>query len=272
MTVQHDTAVDGPVFSQEVATADVDVPGQVHREPVAQRIVRTLEVCAAARKRALTIVELVHETGLPKTTVHRMCWKLVELGMLEYTSEGFAVGSKLFALAATNPGISQLRVAAIPFLVELQRCTGAMPSLAIFAGNRALVLDGLFTHESSRIARLVGYALPLHCTGTGKAIAARLDPEVRERLLFHRRLSAATKGTIVHPAILRQHLAKVAETGVAYADAEFLPGVKSVAAGFTVRGGGVAAIGVVEAWNSPTLRRAPIAVTAAAAALEKSLG
>lgn len=118
----------------------------------------------------------------------------------------------------------------------------------------------------------MGYALPLHCTGTGKAIAARLDPEVREQLLFRRRLPAATKRTIVQPAILRQHLTKVAETGVAHADEEFLPGVKSVASGFTVRGGGVAAIGVVEAWNSPTLRRAPAAVAAAAAALENSLG
>jgi DNA-binding IclR family transcriptional regulator len=238
---------------------------------VAQRIVLTLEACAA-KKRELTIVELVHETGFAKTTVHRMCWKLVELGLLEHSSEGFSIGSKLFALAATNPSISRLRVAAIPHLVDLQRRTGAMPNLAILSDNRALVLDALFTRESSPFPRLVGYALPLHCTGTGKAIAARLDPEVREELLLRRgRLTSATRGTIIHLRLLRQHLAKVAETGVAYADEEFLTGVKAVAAGFKVRGGGLAAIGVVEAWNSPTLRRATAAMIAAAAALEKAL-
>ncbi|HJQ47844.1 MAG TPA: IclR family transcriptional regulator [Amycolatopsis sp.] len=242
------------------------------REPVAQRIMLTLEACAA-KKRALTIVELVNETGLAKTTVHRMCWKLVELGLLEHSDEGFSVGSKLFALANANPAINELRVAAIPYLIELQRRTGAMPNLAILSGRKSLILDGLFTRESARSPRLIGFSLPLHCTGVGKAIAARLDPEQRELLLFGDRggLPAAAKRTITSPAQLRAHLERASQAGVAVADEEFLPGIKSVAAGFRLRGGGVAAIGCVEAWNSPTLRHAPRAVTAAASALERTL-
>jgi DNA-binding IclR family transcriptional regulator len=242
------------------------------REPVAQRIVATLEACAS-NKGAMTMTELVKETGLPKTTVHRMCWMLVELGLLEHSPEGFSVGSKMFALAAANPRISELRIAAIPHLVELQRRTGAMTDLAILSDGKALVIDGLFTQGSVLIPRLVGHALPLHCTGVGKAIAAQLDPEERDRLLFGKGpLPRATRDTLVQPGLLRQHLQRIAETGIAVADGEFLPGVKSVAAGFRLRDGGAAAIGVVEAWNSPTLRNAAVAVAAAAAALQRAVG
>ncbi|MGW6425086.1 IclR family transcriptional regulator [Nocardia sp. NPDC055053] len=241
------------------------------RDPVAQRIVMTLEACAS-RQGAMTIIELVQATGLAKTTVHRMCWKLVELGLLEHSPAGFSVGSKVFALAATNPQISELRIAAIPHLVDLQRRTGAMANLAILSGGRALVIDGLFTQQTPGLPRLVGHALPLHCTATGKAIAARLEPEDRERILFSEgRLRPATRATLIQPGLLRQHLLRVAENGVAVADREFLPGVKAIAAGFKVRGGGTAAIGVVEAWNSPTFRFAPTAVAAAAVALERAL-
>lgn len=241
------------------------------REPMAQRIVLTLEACASS-KGAMTIMELVKATGLAKTTVHRMCWMLVELGLLEHSSEGFSVGSKMFALAAANPRISELRIAAIPHLLQLQERTGAMTNLAILSDGRALVIDGLFTQVSTNMHRLVGHALPLHCTGVGKAIAAQLDPAERDRLLFSRGpLPRATRNTLVQPGLLRQHLQRIAETGVAVADREFLPGVKSVAAGFRLRGGGAAAIGVVESWNSPTLRNAGVAVVAAAAALQRAL-
>ena len=240
------------------------------REPVAQRIVLTLEACASSTG-AMTIMELVKATGLAKTTVHRMCWMLVELGLLEHTPDGFSVGSKMFSLAAANPRISELRIAAIPHLVELQRQTGAMTNLAILSDGKALVIDGLYT-QGAPVPRLIGHALPLHCTAVGKAIAAQLDPEERDRLLFSKGpLPRATRDTLVQPGLLRRHLQRVAETGIAVADREFLPGIKSVAAGFRLREGGAAAIGVVEAWNSPTLRNAPVAVAAAAAALQKAL-
>ena len=240
------------------------------REPVAQRIMATLEACAG-RNRALSLMEIVHETGLAKTTVHRMGWKMVELGLLEYSPDGFSVGSKLFALANTNPSISELRVAAIPHLIDLQRRTGAMSQLAILSGEKAIVLDALFNREPMNLPRLIGYALPLHCTAVGKAIAAKMEPERREQVLFGtgRQLPLATRQTIVSPPLLRRHLGRVAESGIAIADEEFLLGVKSVAAGVVLRGGGIAAIGCVEAWNSPTLKYAPAFVSAAARALEQ---
>jgi DNA-binding IclR family transcriptional regulator len=200
--------------------------------------------------------------------VHRMCWKLAELGLLEHSADGFSIGTKVFALANANPIISDVRVAAMPYLLELQRATGAS-DLAILTGNRALVIDGLFTHEL-RSTPLVGAALPLHCTAVGKAIAASLDIEQREEALGPGLLPAATRRTIVHPVVIRRHLEKVASDGIALSHEEFQLGTHGVAAAFKVRDGVWGAIGCVGAWNNPAISRSSTKVAAAASHLGRA--
>lgn len=238
------------------------------RDPVAQRILAVLEACAAI-KRPLTMMQLVDATGLAKTTVHRMCWKLVELGLLERSPEGFSVGTKLFALANANPIIREVRAAAMPYLLELQRVSGAS-DLAILTGGRALIIDGLFTQEL-RSTPLIGVAVPLHCTAVGKAIAAIQDRQQREMLLGPGVLPAITRRTIVHPVLIRRHLDGVAADGVAVSHEEFHLGTAGVAAAFKVRTGVTAAIGCVGAWNSSALKHSSNRVAAAAASLQRDL-
>jgi DNA-binding IclR family transcriptional regulator len=239
------------------------------REPVAQRILLALEACAA-QKRALSLVELVDETGLAKTTVHRMCRKLIELGLLQRTDDGFAVGVKMFALANSNPIINRVRVAAVPLLLELQRSTGTMSDLAILHDGKALILDALYTPEPV-IPRLVGASLPLHCTAIGKAIAASLESDERDELLGHDQLRPATGRSIVRHSLLREHLDRVAQAGVAFSDEEFMLGVSAVAAATRVRSGATIAIGCVGPWNSAAIRHGSGRVARAGEALGAAL-
>ena len=238
------------------------------RDPVAERILLVLEACAA-KKRPLTLTDLVDATRLAKTTVHRICGKLVQLGLLERSAEGFLIGTKLFALAITNPLINEIRMAAIPHLLELQHAAGAS-DLAILTGGKALIIDGLFTREL-RLAPLIGVALPLHCTAIGKAIAASLEPEHREELLGPGVLPVATRRTIVHPVLIRRHLESVAEEGVAFSLGEFQLGTHAVASPFKVRGDITAAIGCVGAWNNPAINRSSALVAEAAKDLQRAL-
>ena len=142
---------------------------------VAQRIVLTLEACAAT-ERSLTLKELVGETRLPKTTLHRTCWKLVELGLLDHSDDGFSVGMKVFALGNSIPVLNEIRVAAVPFLLELQQVTHGMSNLAVLHDGKALVIDALYTPQPVLPAagrRRVAAAL--HGRGEGD----RREPRVR---------------------------------------------------------------------------------------------
>jgi DNA-binding IclR family transcriptional regulator len=236
---------------------------------VAERILLTLEACAATEG-SLTLKELVSETGLPKTTLHRTCWKLVELGLLDHCDDGFSVGMKMFALGNSIPVLNEIRVAAMPVLLELQQVTHGMSNLAVLHDGKALVIDALYTPQPV-LPRLVGGALPLHCTAVGKAIVASLESGEREKLLGDGPLPPATGRTIVRPTLLREHLGRVAEEGIAISDEEFITGICGVAAAFSVRGRATVAIGFVGTGSRAVVNRVSGPVRDAAAALQHEL-
>ena len=236
---------------------------------VGHRILATLEACAAG-KGSLTLTELVDETGLAKSTLHRTCWKLVELGMLEHSDAGFSTGVKLFALGNANPILSGVRAAAVPALLELQRVTGAMSNLAILHEGKALVVDALYSTQPS-LPRLIGASLPLHCTAVGKAIAASLEADALEELVLDRKLPPATGRTIVRRALLREHFEQIAFEGVATSNEEFMAGVCGVAAAVKLGDGTIVAIGFVGKIARGVIRQVSTPVRQSAAALEAAL-
>jgi DNA-binding IclR family transcriptional regulator len=236
------------------------------RDPIMQRIVSVLEACARTRK-PVTVTYLVEATGLAKSTVHRMCWKLEQLGMLDHTDDGFSIGTKLFTLANANPVVTRIRASAIPHLVALQQVAGAS-HLAILTGGRALVVDGLYT-KNLRAHALIGVGLPLHCTAVGKALLSKVDIDERERLLGRGVLPAATSRSVVQPGTIRRQLERVAEQGYAVSNEEFQLGVVSVASPFTVAGGGVvAAVACIGSSTDPRVRRSIPRVVDAARQLQ----
>jgi DNA-binding IclR family transcriptional regulator len=234
------------------------------RDPVAQRILSVLEACAATR-RPITITQLASATHLAKSTVHRMCWKLEHLGLLDHTERGFEIGTKLLSLANANPVVTQLRTVAMPHLVDLQTLAGAS-NLAVLVDGKALIVDGLYT-SSFRQRPFIGRGLPLHCTAVGKALLAQLEEGPREKLLS-KALPAATRRSVVDPMLMRRQLHQVAECGVAMSNEEFQHGLVGVAAAFPVREGMIAAIGCVgSSSNSQLVQRSMVRVTAAATRL-----
>jgi DNA-binding IclR family transcriptional regulator len=236
---------------------------------IGHRILTTLEACATGRG-SLTLTELVEETGLAKSTLHRTCWKLVELGMLEHSEAGFSTGVKLFALGNANPVLSRVRAAAMPALLELQRVTGAMSNLAILHEGKALVVDALYSTQPS-LPRLIGASLPLHCTAVGKAIAASLEADALEDLVLDRKLPPATGRTIVRRAILRDHLEQIAYDGLATSDEEFMAGVCGVASSVKLGDGTIVAIGFVGKIALGVIRQVSTPVRQSAQALEAAL-
>ena len=234
---------------------------------MALRIMTVLEARAATRQ-PLTLTQLVEATGLAKTTVHRMSWRLVDLGLLEHTDNGFSIGTKMLTLAYSKPVVNDIRAAEIPHLLEIQKMAGTA-NLAILTGGRALVIDSLFT-KGDGPASAHRSGLPLHCTSIGKAIRARMDPEPRDLLLDSSLLTAATPRSLVHPAVIRRHLDRIAETGVAFSNEEFERGMIGIAAAFKVRDGNIAAIGCVGISTNPTVARSAGLVARAAAQLERT--
>lgn len=214
------------------------------RPSVVDRVFCVLESCAASG-RSLTLVDLSKRTGLPKTTVHRVCWKLVELGMLLHSDDGFQVSPKLFALGSMSPDLRRLRALAMPWLHELTARTDWATNLAVMAEHRALVVEEVYGRNARRMPRMVGARLPLHATAIGKALLSGFEEGELDDYLGSSALRAYTPNTLVRPNMLKEHLQRARVTGFTLSHEEWSLGTSGVAAPVIADGQVVAAIAVV---------------------------
>jgi DNA-binding IclR family transcriptional regulator len=217
-------------------------------------------------------VDLVEQTGLPKTTLHRLCWKLVELGMLEHARGGFRVGTKLFALGSMNVELRRLRAIAMPHLHQLVARTGWATNLAVPADGRALIVEEVYGASTHDMRRMVGACLPLHATAVGKALLSGFDEETLSRYVGDALLRPFTRNTVVRPNVLRGQLDAIRRGGVAYSHEEWALGTSGVAAPVHAGGTVVAAIATVGPPGAAGMRRCADAVRLAALTVAQELG
>jgi DNA-binding IclR family transcriptional regulator len=219
--------------------------GEAAAPSVVERMFTVLETFAANR-RPLTLADLGELTGLPKTTLHRVCWKLVELRVVHPTTQGFEMGTRLYALGAMSPALRRLRPAAMPLLHALVARSGWVANLGVLCEQRALIVDEVAgSVQFAPRDRMIGTTLPLHATAVGKALVANGPAPLREALLEPPLLRPYTRHTIVRTSLLREHLEEVARRGYAVSNEELQPGVMGVAAPVMVAGKLVAAIALV---------------------------
>ena len=236
---------------------------------VADRLFEVLDHCAVAA-RPLSLAELVERTGWPKTTTHRVCHKLAELGALEREDGGFRLGTRLFALGGLQPEIRRLRAASAPFLHHLSATSGWMANLAVRSGDAALLVEEV--SGSGRLpTRMVGTTMPLHATAVGKALLSGCDAREVARLAGPQGFAPFTRATRIRPEVLAEHLAGVRAAGVAFSSEEWRFGAAGVAAPVVVGGAVVAAVALVGPPDARLLRQLALPVQQVARELAATL-
>lgn len=177
----------------------------------------------------LSIGELARRSGIPKSTTHRLVGDLVVWGALERGPDGFRLGVRLFELGHLVPTQRRLRELAVPYARNLNEVTQLTSNLAIRDGQEIIYIEKI-TSRTLRIPHSrAGGRLPLHCTALGKAILAYSDLDFVESVLSGKLTSRSPK-TITDAAHLREELAQIRETKVAYDVEESQLGLFCVAA------------------------------------------
>jgi DNA-binding IclR family transcriptional regulator len=245
-----------------------------------------------ADRTALTLSEIARGAGLPLSTAHRLVAELTGWGALERAADGaYRVGLRLWEVGALAPRSIGLRERAMPFIEDLYEATRQNVQLAVRDGHEVVYVERLAHPEAVRVFSRVGGRMPLHATAVGHVLLAFAPPVVQEEVLAGP-LPPLTPRTITDPRELRRSLAAVRRDGTAVCDGMVDVTTLSVAA--AVRGeddavvaslsvvvpspsrpGGVeprmivpavraAARGISRALGSPTARRRPDDVRAAA--------
>ncbi len=222
-------------------------------------------------RQELSLAEVTAISRLPKPTVHRLLGTLRECGMIERTSTGYRLGIQLFELGMRVPRQTNIRDAALPYLLDLYQATKDTVQLAVLEGSDMVFLAKILKQGAPRSRSRVGGRLPAHSTGLGKALLAFADPSVVQAVM-EGPMRRCTPYTVTAPGLLARQLKSVRESGLSHANEESTIGIACVASPiFDGNGRVVAAVSISGSVANFDPTRVGPAVRTAALAMSRAL-
>jgi IclR family transcriptional regulator, acetate operon repressor len=195
-----------------------------------QSITRAFELLdvIAARNGAVPLSVLAEQTGLSQPTAHRLLRTLAGLGHVQQNdARSYGLGPGLVRLGeAASYGLA---VTGRPVLEDLVRSLGESANLAMLQGDQVLYVSHIPCSQSVRSFTEVGSRVPIHSTGVGKAMLARLPEDRARSLLARTGLNQRTANTRTDVDALMCELGRIADLGYALDDEEQEAGVRCVA-------------------------------------------
>ena len=201
-----------------------------------ERIFQLIE-SLAAHPAGAGLQRLAQDTGLAKSTVHRLLASLVSLGYAAQDENGrYRLTLKMFELSSGIVNSMDIMDVAKVHLERLAQRTGEAVHLVIRDGQDIVYI---YKTESGpmRMSSRVGLRSPLYCTGVGKAILATLPADEVAQIWQHTTPQKLTAHTIVEFDALQAQLTEVRTNGYAIDDEENELGVRCVAVAIPGVGG-----------------------------------
>lgn len=220
-----------------------------------QSVTRALHLLEVLRRSetAMGVSQLGRESGIPKSTVHRLVVALESSGHLERVGRRYRIGWRMFDIGngvhVCRP--QGLRDVATPHLTDLHKRTGQSTELGVMHQGDVIFLAKVFDLNVTSGPTPVGGRVPASCSAIGKVILAHSPAEVIERVL-EEPLSRQTRYSITESGRLLDELAQIRRTGLAIDREESTLGLASVAAPIWVAGRVVAAVAITgrtTAWS-----------------------
>ena len=180
------------------------------------------------RSPVLGVGELARRSGLPKSTVHRLCGELCSVRLLERSESGYRLGPWLFELGELVPTHRTLSEAAQPIMEDLREATHQRIHLAVLDGVEVVYVN-ILGGSSMGLSSRVGGRLPAHSTGVGKVMLAYSSRSVLQARI-EAGLPQLTPRTITTAEALVAEMRAIRSIGMAFDAEESHAGVSCVAA------------------------------------------
>jgi IclR family acetate operon transcriptional repressor len=208
------------------------------------RAILILDVLAQGGTR--TGAEIARELRVHRSTALRLLGTLERHALVErdQRTARYRLGRRLPQLASVVTGEFDLRFVARPFCERLAAAVGETATLDLLVGDVIVPVEQATASTSVVSVNWLGRRTPVHCTASGKVIAAFGKDAIRERLLSLP-LDRLTPSTITDRGELEAQLEDARQTGVARTHEELEVGLDATAAPvFGVDGEVVAALDV----------------------------
>ncbi|MGE4548151.1 MAG: IclR family transcriptional regulator [Intestinibacillus sp.] len=184
-----------------------------------------------ASRNGMTISALCAETGLHKSTVHRLLAAMAARGYVLHdgASSMYHAGMRLCELAGYVVDNLDIVERARPPMEKLARETGETVHLVMREGGEIVYIHKVESvHSAIRMFSRIGMRRPMYCTAVGKAILSTLDDQEAGEIWEMSDVQAYTPHTIVDDAAFRREIALVRRQGYALDNEENELGVRCV--------------------------------------------
>src|SRR5205823_8101464 len=201
------------------------------------------EVGVRSVERAISILDLLAQGGwrtgadvarelhVHRSTALRLLGTLERHALVErdQRTARYRLGRRLPQLASVVTGEFDLRFVARPVCERLAAAVGETATLDVLVGDVIVPIEQATASTSVVSVNWLGRRTPVHCTASGKAIAAFGKDTVRERLLSLP-LDQVTPHTITDRAEFQAQLDETRQSGLARTHEELEVGLDAIAA------------------------------------------
>lgn len=177
-------------------------------ESLISRVARVLEAFDRETE-SMSLSTLANRAGLPVPTTHRIVTELAKFGLLERAPDKkIRIGLHLWELSAQHNRGTDIRDAALPFMIDLRAVLQEIVTVAVLDSGSALFLERLAPTETTLEAGRMAERHPIHASSSGLVLLAFASPEYQNHVLSGP-LEQRTNETITEPDRLRRLLAEV---------------------------------------------------------------
>ncbi len=178
---------------------------------------------------ALGVSDVARRLGVAKSTAHRLLRTLCSRGFVEQDAPTgqYRLGIHLYELGHLAQVRNTFRHAALPHLLRIAAETGYTCNFGVPDGVDVVFVERIETGEGGQVLGRIGRRLPLHCTSSGKVIAA-FNPVVDQARRAAGFPPYATR-TIRNESDWSRALADVRRQGFAVSHGESFEGMTSIA-------------------------------------------
>lgn len=197
---------------------------------VSERIFRTIE--CLAQNGPLGLLELSQHLELNKSTVHRILTSLMCMDYVKQEPETLKYYLSFKFCKISNQIIQQNNIISIahPYIKELAEQTGETVHLVQIEGIHAVYIDKTEAPRSAvRLVSMVGKAIPLYCSGVGKALLADMEDSKIRSIWEKSDIRKLTPHTITDLSKLLDTIAEIRDKGYAVDNEENELGVRCIA-------------------------------------------
>ena len=179
----------------------------------------------------LTANEISDNTGLPKTTTHRILAELIEDRLLEKNSrtKKYRIGPELYILGSLYLSATDVLQVAEPVTQTLNDLTGETILMGIFDNGVIVITLKEESRHAFRYARHVGSTLPAYASAMGKAFLSEMSEQELDILYPEETLKPIAPKTITTKSELKRSLEEIRKNGVSYTREEGYTGDEAVA-------------------------------------------